>query len=89
MEKGKRKGKRGRPKVLKDYVKVPVNIELEDIEVIDKLVKDGMFLDRTDAIRYAIRYAFAQFYQEDIKAIVGRRVSTRLGRPPKTLQRKA
>jgi len=83
-------GKRGRPKVLKEYVKVPVNIELEDIEVIDKLVKDGMFLDRTDAIRFAIRYAFAQFYQtEGIKAIVGRRVNVRLGRPPKTLQRKA
>ena len=82
-------GKRGRPKVLKEYIKVSVNIELEDIEVIDKLVKDGMFLDRTDAIRHAIRYAFAQFYQEDIKAVVGRRVGVRLGRPPKTLQRKA
>jgi len=70
------------------YVKFSVNIGIEDIQVIDKLVADGMFPSRTDAIRYAIRYAFAQFYQEDIKAIVGRRVSTRLGRPPKTLQRK-
>jgi len=66
-----------------------VNIGIEDIQVIDKLVADGMFPSRTEAIRYAIQYAFAQFYQEDIKAIVGRRVSTRLGRPPKTLQRKA
>ena len=84
-----KRGKRGRPKVLGKYVKVPVNLELEDIEVIDKLVKDGMFLDRTDAIRYAIRYAFAQFYPEDIKAIVGRRTNIRLGRSAETLQRKA
>jgi len=70
------------------YVKFSVNIGIEDIQVIDKLVADGMFPSRTEAIRYAIQYAFAQFYQEDIKAIVGRRVSTRLGRPPKTLQRK-
>jgi len=83
-------GKRGRPKVLGRYIKVPVNLELEDVAVIDKLVKDGMFLDRTDAIRYAIRYAFTQFYPEDIKAVVGRRVSVRLGRPSKdALQRKA
>ncbi|MFP3131577.1 MAG: hypothetical protein RXR51_08400 [Nitrososphaeria archaeon] len=82
------KGKRGRPKVLREYIKVPVNIELEDIEVIDKLVKDGMFLDRTDAIRYAIRYAFAQFYSEDVRTIPGRRAGVRLGRPPKALQRK-
>jgi hypothetical protein len=76
-------GKRGRPKVLKDYVKVPVNLELEDVMIIDKLVSDGMFLHRMDAIRYAIRYAFAQFYPEDIKTIPGRKVSVRLGRPPK------
>ncbi|MCI4409967.1 MAG: hypothetical protein JHC26_12810 [Thermofilum sp.] len=83
-------GKRGRPKVLGEYVKVPVNLELEDIEVIDKLVREGMFLDRTDAIRYAIRYAFAQFYPEDIRTIVGRRTNTRMGRPSKDpLQRKA
>jgi len=81
-------GRRGRPKVLKEYIKVPVNIELEDIEVIDKLVKDGMFLDRTDAIRFAIRYAFAQFYPEDIEAIVGRRTNMRIGRPPRALQGK-
>jgi hypothetical protein len=81
-------GKRGRPKVLKEYVKVPVNIELEDINVIDKLVKDGMFLDRTDAIRFAIRYTFALYYPEGVRTIPGRRASTRLGRPPKTLQRK-
>ena len=84
-----KRGKRGRPKVLKEYIKVPVNIELEDIEVIDKLVKDGMFLDRTDAIRYAIRYAFALYYPEDVRAIPGRRVSVRLGRPSKTIRRKA
>jgi len=82
-------GKRGRPKVLGKYVKVPVNLELEDMAIIDKLVKDGMFLDRTDAIRYAIRYAFAQFYPEGIKTIVGRRTNIRPGRPAKTLQRKA
>jgi len=34
MKRGKRKGKRGRPKVLKDYVKVPVNIELEAVHKI-------------------------------------------------------
>ena len=66
-----------------EYVKVPVNLELEDIQIIDKLVADGMFLDRTDAIRFAIRYAFAQFYPEDIKVIVGRRTDTRIGRPSK------
>ena len=83
-------GKRGRPKVLREYVKVPVNLELEDIQIIDKLVADGMFLDRTDAIRFAIRYAFAQFYPEDIRAIPGRRTDTRIGRPSKDpLQRKA
>jgi len=82
-------GKRGRPRLPFQYVKFSVNIGIEDIQVIDKLVADGMFPSRTEAIRYAIQYAFAQFYQEDIKAIVGRRVSTRLGRPPKTLQRKA
>jgi len=82
------KGKRGRPRLPFQYVKFSVNIGIEDIQVIDKLVADGMFPSRTEAIRYAIQYAFAQFYQEDIKAIVGRRVSTRLGRPPKTLQRK-
>jgi len=81
-------GKRGRPRLPFQYVKFSVNIGIEDIQVIDKLVADGMFPSRTEAIRYAIQYAFAQFYQEDIKAIVGRRVSTRLGRPPKTLQRK-
>ena len=84
-----RTGKRGRPKVLREYIKVPVNLELDDIEVIDKLVKDGMFLDRTDAIRYAIRYAFALYYTEDVRVVVGRRVSVRLGRPSKTLQDKA
>jgi len=82
------KGKRGRPRLPFQYVKFTVNIGIEDIQVIDKLVADGMFPSRTEAIRYAIQYAFAQFYQEDIMAIVGRRVSTRLGRPPKTLQRK-
>jgi len=82
------KGKRGRPRLPFQYVKFTVNIGIEDIQVIDKLVADGMFPSRTEAIRYAIQYAFAQFYQEDIKAIVGRRVSTRLDRPPKTLQRK-
>ena len=76
--------------MLREYIKVPINLELNDIEVIDKLVKDGMFLDRTDAIRFAIRFAFAQFYPEDIRAIPGRRTDIRIGRPSKDpLQRKA
>jgi len=83
-----KRGKRGRPKILKEYIKVRVNLELEDVQIIDKLVADGMFLDRTDAIRFAIRYAFSQYYQEDIKTIPGRRTDIRIGRPPKALQEK-
>jgi len=83
-------GKRGRPRLPFQYVKFSVNIGIEDIQVIDKLVADGMFPSRTEAIRYAIQYAFAQFYQEDIKAIVGRRVNRHKGRPSKdTLREKA
>ena len=82
-------GKRGRPGLPFQYIKFSVDIGIEDIQIIDKLVADGMFSSRADAIRYAIQYAFAQFYPEDIRVTVGRRVGVRLGRPPKTLQRKA
>jgi len=74
--------KRGRPRLPFNYIKFSVNISIEDVMVIDKLVADGVFPSRSEAIRYAIQYAFAQFYPEDIEAIVGRRVSV-------TLQRKA
>jgi Arc/MetJ-type ribon-helix-helix transcriptional regulator len=81
-------GKRGRPRLFDQYVKFSVNIGIEDVQVIDKLITDGVFPTRSEAIRYAIQYAFSQFYPEDIKTIPGRRVSIRAGRPPKTLQRK-
>jgi len=83
-------GKRGRPRLFDQYVKFSVNISIEDVMVIDRLVADGVFPTRSEAIRYAIQYTFSQFYPEDIKAVVGRRVSVRLGRPSKdALQRKA
>ncbi len=82
-------GRRGRPRLPFQYVKFSVNIDIEDIQVIDKLVADGVFPSRSEAIRYAIQYAFAQFYPEDIRVTVGRRLNSRKGRPPKTLQRKA
>jgi len=81
-------GKRGRPRLFDQYVKFSVNISIEDIMVIDRLVADGVFPTRSEAIRYAIQYAFSQFYPEDIKTIPGRRVGTRLGRPPRALQGK-
>jgi len=83
-------GKRGRPRLFDQYVKFSVNISIEDVMVIDRLVADGVFPSRSEAIRYAIQYAFSQFYPEDIRAIVGRRVNTHKGRPRKdVLQRKA
>jgi len=82
-------GKRGRPKILGDHVKFSVNIGIEDVIVIDKLVADGVFPSRSEAIRYAIQYAFSQFYPEDIRTTPGRRVSIHKGRPSKDpLQRK-
>jgi len=82
-------GKRGRPRLPFQYVKFSVNIGIEDIQVIDKLVADGMFPSRTEAIRYAIQYVFAQFYPEDIRVTVGRRLNSRRGRSSKdTLREK-
>ena len=82
-------GKRGRPRLPFQYVKFSVNIGIEDIQVIDKLVADGMFPSRTEAIRYAIQHAFAQFYPEDIRVTVGRRLNSRRGRSSKdTLREK-
>ena len=83
-------GKRGRPRLFDQYVKFSVNISIEDVMVIDRLVADGVFPSRSEAIRYAIQYAFSQFYPEDIRTIPGRRLNMHKGRASKdALQRKA